>query len=52
MSISDAEKRQCQSVCQLFFQNCISRDSLRFYGWGGSSANGTFSINEFAFNGL
>jgi hypothetical protein len=34
------------------FQNCITEIVFRFYGWGGSSTNGTFSINEFAFNGV
>jgi hypothetical protein len=34
------------------FSKLCFRDSFRFYGWGGSSANGTFSINEFAFNGV
>jgi hypothetical protein len=34
------------------FQNCSTEIVFRFYGWGGSSTNGTFSINEFAFNGV
>jgi hypothetical protein len=33
-------------------QNCISEIIFRFYGWGGSDTNGTFSINEFAFSGV
>lgn len=33
------------------FQNIASPITFRFYGWGASSATGTFSINDFVFNG-
>ncbi|WPR72099.1 hypothetical protein SLW70_02880 [Flavobacterium sp. NG2] len=33
------------------FQNIISSISFRFYAWGGSATTGTFSINDFTFNG-
>ncbi len=34
------------------FQNCTNTITFRFYAWGGSSTTGTFSINEFTFNGV
>lgn len=33
-------------------QNCTVPIVFRLYGWGGADANGTLSINEFAFNGV
>ncbi len=33
------------------FQNISSSITFRIYGWGASSATGTFSINDFSFNG-
>lgn len=33
------------------FQNLTSSVSFRIYGYGGSGASGTFSINDFTFNG-
>ncbi|MBK8623908.1 MAG: T9SS type A sorting domain-containing protein [Saprospiraceae bacterium] len=33
------------------FQNITSEITFRIYGWGASSAAGTFSINDFTFNG-
>lgn len=32
-------------------QNISSTIEFRLYAWGGSNANGTFSINDFSFNG-
>jgi hypothetical protein len=53
MAISVAEQTPAPiSLSESAFQNCITEIVFRFYGWGGSSANGTFSINEFAFNGV
>ncbi len=34
------------------FQNINSSISFRFYAWGGTTTTGTFSINEFTFNGV
>lgn len=34
------------------FQNCTSLITFRFYAWGAIATTGTFSINEFAFNGV
>lgn len=34
------------------FQNCTSPITFRFYAWGAIATTGTFSINEFAFNGV
>lgn len=33
------------------FQNCTGTITFRFYAWGATATTGTFSINEFAFNG-
>ena len=33
------------------YQNITSAISFRVYAWGGSHTNGTFSINDFTFNG-
>jgi hypothetical protein len=33
------------------FQNITTPITFRIYGWGGTGAAGTFSINEFTFNG-
>ncbi|MCC5943980.1 MAG: T9SS type A sorting domain-containing protein [Bernardetiaceae bacterium] len=33
------------------FQGITAPITFRMYGWGGSGATGTFSINDFAFNG-
>jgi hypothetical protein len=33
------------------FQNITAPITFRIYGWGGTGAAGTFSINEFTFNG-
>ncbi|WP_445738205.1 T9SS type A sorting domain-containing protein [Mariniflexile sp.] len=33
------------------YQNITGSITFRFYGWGGSSGSGTFSINDFTFNG-
>jgi hypothetical protein len=33
------------------YQNITSEITFRIYGWGASSAAGTFSINDFTFNG-
>ncbi|NJM80294.1 MAG: hypothetical protein HC854_13040 [Flavobacterium sp.] len=33
------------------YQNITSSITFRFYGWGASAAGGTFSINDFIFNG-
>jgi hypothetical protein len=48
MSISDAEQTPVPISLSKALFKIVLRDSFRFYGWGGSSANGTFSINEFA----
>ncbi len=34
------------------FQNIQSEIEFRLYGWGATSADGTFSINDFTFSGL
>ncbi|WP_366186099.1 hypothetical protein [Flavobacterium ovatum] len=34
------------------FQNINLNITFRFYAWGGSNTTGTFSINEFSFNGI
>ena len=34
------------------FQNITGSITFRVYAWGGSNTNGTFSINDFSFNGL
>jgi hypothetical protein len=34
------------------FQNITSSITFRFYAWGGLATTGTFSINEFTFNGI
>ncbi|MFC4723072.1 lamin tail domain-containing protein [Geojedonia litorea] len=34
------------------YQNVTSSITFRFYGWGASASNGTFSINDFTFNGV
>lgn len=33
------------------YKNISSSITFRFYGWGASAAGGTFSINDFTFNG-
>lgn len=33
------------------YQNITGPITFRFYGWGASAAGGTFSINDFTFNG-
>lgn len=33
------------------FQNITGSITFRFYGWGASASTGTFSINDFVFNG-
>ena len=33
------------------FQNLSSATEFRLYGWGASGSTGTFSVNDFAFNG-
>lgn len=33
------------------YQNITTAITFRFYGWGASAAGGTFSINDFTFNG-
>ncbi|WP_442484968.1 hypothetical protein [Aeoliella sp. SH292] len=39
------------SLAAAAYQNISSPIEFRFYGWGGTSASGTFSINDFTFNG-
>ena len=34
------------------FANITSQITFRIYAWGGSNANGTFSINDFSFGGV
>lgn len=34
------------------YQNITTPITFRFYGWGASSTTGTFSINDFIFNGV
>jgi len=34
------------------FDNVANSIEFRLYGWGASAANGTFSVNDFAFNGI
>lgn len=34
------------------FQGILSAITFRFYGWGASAGAGTFSINDFTFNGI
>ncbi|WP_406685467.1 T9SS type A sorting domain-containing protein [Seonamhaeicola sp. MEBiC1930] len=34
------------------YQDVTGSITFRFYGWGASSASGTFSINDFTFNGV
>ncbi|MGG9960940.1 T9SS type A sorting domain-containing protein [Ferruginibacter sp. SUN106] len=34
------------------YQNISSAITFRFYAWGASSANSTYSINDFTFNGI
>jgi hypothetical protein len=34
------------------YQNVTTAITFRFYAWGASSATGTYSINEFTFNGV
>lgn len=34
------------------FQNSTNSITFRFYGWGGTNTLGTFSINDFIFNGV
>ncbi len=39
------------SLSNAAYQNISSPITFRFYGWGASAAGGTFSINDFKFNG-
>jgi hypothetical protein len=39
------------SLTSATYQNLTSPVEFRFYGWGASGAAGTFSINNFSFNG-
>lgn len=39
------------SLSAPMFQNVTAAITFRVYGWGASAAGGTFSINDFAFNG-
>jgi len=39
------------SLAGASYQTITSAITFRFYGWGGSAAAGTFSINDFTFNG-
>jgi hypothetical protein len=39
------------SLAAALFQNRTVSTTFRFYAWGGSAAGGTFSINDFTFNG-
>ena len=40
------------SLSNYSFQNITSSITFRIYGWGATDANGSFSINDFIFNGL
>jgi len=42
---------QTASLSAAAFQDVAGPVTFRFYGWGGTGDAGTFSINEFAFNG-
>ena len=39
------------SLASASYQNITSSITFRIYGWGASAAGGTFSINDFIFNG-
>lgn len=39
------------SLAAAAYQNITGTITFRFYGWGASAAGGTFSINDFTFNG-
>lgn len=39
------------SLAAAAFQNRTTAITFRLYGWGGSSAAGTYSVNSFTFNG-
>jgi hypothetical protein len=39
------------SLASPSYQNIVSSITFRIYGWGASAAGGTFSINDFTFNG-
>ncbi|GAA4080279.1 hypothetical protein GCM10022389_28000 [Flavobacterium cheonanense] len=39
------------SLASSSYQNITSGITFRIYGWGASAAGGTFSINDFTFNG-
>ncbi len=39
------------SLAGAAYQNLTSSITFRFYAWGGSNAAGTYSINDFTFNG-
>jgi hypothetical protein len=40
------------SLSSSSYQNITNAITFRFYGWGASAAGGTFSINDFTFNGI
>ncbi len=40
------------SLAAAGYQNVSSTITFRFYGWGASALGGTFSINDFTFNGI
>ncbi|NDI98744.1 T9SS sorting signal type C domain-containing protein [Flavobacterium sp. LaA7.5] len=39
------------SLSAAAYQNITTAITFRFYGWGASGASGTYSINDFTFNG-
>ena len=39
------------SLSAISFQNVTSATTFRLYGWAASAAGGTFSVNDFTFNG-
>jgi len=39
------------SLAAMSYQNITAAITFRFYGWNASSGTGTFSINDFTFNG-
>ncbi|WP_372757378.1 T9SS type A sorting domain-containing protein [Mariniflexile sp.] len=40
------------SLASVDFQNITTPITFKIYAWGGSDTNGTFSINDFTFNGV
>jgi hypothetical protein len=40
------------SLVNIAYQNIAAAITFRFYGWNASSGTGTFSINDFTFNGV